>query len=270
MPSYGRQGQISSILMICCLLCSCASTYRNPYARLKDGPPKNPIKVSQIPDAKPHYIPKSRYGNPPTYVVDGKRYYVLKNAAGYNRRGIASWYGTKFDGRLTSTREPYSMYGMTAASPTLPLPTFVRVTNLENGRQCVVKVNDRGPFAPNRIIDLSYAAAKKLGFMRKGTALVQVTALNMFRPDHVKPVVLSKNPQLFLQVGAFTHFTYAQKLQQKLARMIHKPVRINRAYWHGKPLYRVQVGPLVGVGESDALHIKLTRDGYHQLLTVVS
>ena len=128
----------------------------------QDGPPSKNIDVTQIPNAVPKAEPKSQYGNPSSYTVNGKTYYVLKNAQGYDKKGIASWYGTKFHGQLTSTREPYNMYAMTAASTELPLPTYVRVTNLENGRQVIVKVNDRGPFDKDRIIDLSYVAAKKL------------------------------------------------------------------------------------------------------------
>ena len=147
-----------SIITCLGLLTACSSvTVR------KDSAPTGNFDASRVPDAKPRKLPKSRYGNPKSYVVFGKRYHVLNSAEGYNKRGIASWYGTKFHGQLTSSREPYNMYAMTAASPNLPIPTFVRVTNLENGRTIIVKVNDRGPFASNRIIDLSYAAAKKLG-----------------------------------------------------------------------------------------------------------
>src|SRR3990167_10359932 len=128
-----------------------------------DGPPHYNVDVDKIHDPVPHYIPKSKYGNPEHYTVFGKRYHVLKTARHYDKRGIASWYGTKFDGRLTSTRERYHLTDMTAASPELPIPCFVRVTNLENGQQVIVKVNDRGPFANNRIMDLSYVAAKKIG-----------------------------------------------------------------------------------------------------------
>jgi rare lipoprotein A len=135
-----------------------------------------------VPDAMPRIEPRSRYGNPPFYDVFGKRYYVLSSSVGYWERGVASWYGPGFHKVRTSTGEPYDMYGMTAAHKTLPLPAYVRVTNLQNGRSIVVRVNDRGPFVGNRIIDLSYTAAAKLDMLRNGTALVEVRALDPSTP----------------------------------------------------------------------------------------
>jgi rare lipoprotein A len=123
--------------------------------------------------------PRARYGNPPFYDVFGKRYYVLSSSVGYWERGVASWYGPGFHKERTSIGEPYDMYGMTAAHKTLPLPTYVRVTNLQNGRSIVVRVNDRGPFVGNRIIDLSYTAAAKLDMLRNGTAMVDVRAIDL-------------------------------------------------------------------------------------------
>ena len=131
-----------------------------------------------VPDAVPRVEPRSRYGNPPFYEVFGKRYYVLSSSVGYWERGVASWYGPGFHKERTSTGEPYDMYGMTAAHKTLPLPAYVRVTNLQNGRSIVVRVNDRGPFVGNRIIDLSYTAAAKLDMLRNGTAMVEVRSID--------------------------------------------------------------------------------------------
>jgi rare lipoprotein A len=125
----------------------------------------------------PRYEPRSRNGNPPFYDVMGKRYFVLSSSVGYVERGVASWYGPGFHKVRTSTGEPYDMYAMTAAHKTLPLPAYVRVTNLQNGRSVVVRVNDRGPFVGNRIIDLSYTAAYKLDMLRNGTAMVEVRSL---------------------------------------------------------------------------------------------
>jgi rare lipoprotein A len=133
----------------------------------------------------PRPEPRSRYGNPPFYDVFGKRYFVLPTSAGYVERGIASWYGPGFHEVRTSTGEPYDMYGMTAAHKTLPLPAYVRVTNLQNGRSIVVRVNDRGPFVGNRIIDLSYTAAAKLDMLRNGTAIVEVRAIDPTAPESV-------------------------------------------------------------------------------------
>ncbi len=130
-----------------------------------------------VPDMVPRAEPRSRTGNPPFYDVLGKRYFVLSSGVGYVERGVASWYGPGFHKVRTSTGEPYDMYAMTAAHKTLPLPAYVRVTNLQNGRSVVVRVNDRGPFVGNRIIDLSYTAASKLDMLRNGTAMVEVRTL---------------------------------------------------------------------------------------------
>ena len=135
-----------------------------------------------VPDAVPRIEPRARYGNPPFYDVFGKRYYVLSSSVGYWERGVASWYGPGFHKVRTSIGEPYDMYAMTAAHKTLPLPAYVRVTNLQNGRSVVVRVNDRGPFVGNRIIDLSYTAAAKLDMLRNGTAMVDVRTIDPMTP----------------------------------------------------------------------------------------
>lgn len=154
----------------------------------RDGGPDRHVDLASVPDAVPRDEPHSRYGNPAHYEVYGKRYHVRDSADGYVERGIASWYGTKFHGRRTSSGEPYDMYRMTAAHKTLPLPTYCRVTNLRNGRSVIVRVNDRGPFHANRIIDLSYVAAAKLGIAANGTGLVEVRALDPGAPEE-EPVV---------------------------------------------------------------------------------
>ena len=138
-----------------------------------------------MPDAVPRVEPRSKYGNPPYYDAFGKRYYVLSTNLGYVERGVASWYGPGFHQVRTSTGEPYDMYAMTAAHKTLPLPAYVSVTNLQNGRSVVVRVNDRGPFVGNRIIDLSYSAAAKLDMVRGGTAFVEVRSLD---PSAKRPI----------------------------------------------------------------------------------
>ena len=135
-----------------------------------------------MPDAIPRIEPRARSGNPPFYSVFGKRYYVLSSSVGYRERGVASWYGPGFHKMRTSIGERYDMYGMTAAHKTLPLPAYVRVTNLQNGRSVVVRVNDRGPFVGNRIIDLSYSAAVKLDMLHNGTAMVEVRTVDPTPP----------------------------------------------------------------------------------------
>lgn len=144
---------------------------------IQDSAPDEIPRVDLIPEPVPHAEPRSRYGNRSPYTVLGKSYEVLDSAEGYVGRGIASYYGKKFHGRRTSSLEVYDMYTFSAAHKTLPLPSYARVTNLDNGKSVVVRVNDRGPFHEGRIIDLSYAAAVKLGIHRSGTAPVEVRAL---------------------------------------------------------------------------------------------
>jgi rare lipoprotein A len=146
-----------------------------------------------IPDAVPRVEPRARLGNPPFYDVFGRRYYVLSSSSAYIERGVASWYGPGFHKVRTSTGELYDMYGMTAAHKTLPLPAYVRVINLQNGRSCVVRVNDRGPFVGNRIIDLSYTAAAKLDMLQNGTAMVEVRAIDPSSPTR-EPVFPVSGP----------------------------------------------------------------------------
>jgi rare lipoprotein A len=159
-------------------LAGCLTTSAPPVSDNVIPPAPPAAAPPAVPDAAPRAEPRSRHGNPPFYDVFGKRYYVLSSSAAYVERGVASWYGPGFHKVRTSTGEQYDMYGMTAAHKTLPLPAYVRVTNLQNGRNVVVRVNDRGPFVGNRIIDLSYTAASRLDMLRNGTAMVEVRALD--------------------------------------------------------------------------------------------
>ena len=157
---------------------STASTSSGRYAMSGDAYPLEPPDVTKVPDAEPRIEQPSRAGNRPNYEVWGKTYHVLPDATGYEKRGTASWYGEKFHGYATSNGEIYDMYKMSAAHRSLPLPTFARVTSLDNGRSVIVRVNDRGPFHSDREIDLSYAAAARLGFLENGTGSVKVEAIN--------------------------------------------------------------------------------------------
>lgn len=143
-----------------------------------DSAPTHPIDLSKIKEPIPKLEPKSKYGNPDSYKVLGKRYYTMDKSSGFKQTGLASWYGTKFHGKRTSSGEPYNMYAMTGAHKTLPLPTYARVTNKANNKSIILKINDRGPFHSDRIIDLSYAAASKLGVLGMGTAKVELTAID--------------------------------------------------------------------------------------------
>jgi rare lipoprotein A len=182
---------LALVLALAAVLNACSSaprvgapppTVQIPPRGAAGAAPPPPAHLLDVPDAIPRVEPRSIYGNPPSYEVFGKRYYVMASGVGYVERGVASWYGPGFHKERTSVGEPYDMYGMTAAHKTLPLPAYVRVTNLQNGRSCVVRVNDRGPFVGNRIIDLSYTAAAKLDMLRDGTAMVEVRTLQPLEP----------------------------------------------------------------------------------------
>ncbi len=185
-----------------------------------DGPPSQSVDIARIPDAVPQNAPLSRTGNNP-YEVFGKRYVPIPSARGFEQTGHASWYGRKFHGKRTSSGEPYDMFAMTAAHPTLPLPTWIRVYNHANRRSVVVKVNDRGPFLRDRIVDLSYAAATKLDIVRKGTGRVTITAV--FPEDGVGGTTASYQNQAtiqyLIQVGAFSEQANAISLRLKLANL---------------------------------------------------
>lgn len=236
----------------------------------KDGPPPFAVDVSQLKDAVPKYEPKCAYGNPTVYTAEGKQYYVMDSAKGYSKVGMASWYGTKFHGKLTSSHEPYDMLAMTAASPTLPIPTYVRVTNLENNRQVIVKVNDRGPFANDRIMDLSYAAAKKLGYAEKGTAKVKVEAITTFENNNTpSATALATNKQFYLQVGAFDQMAKAQRIKVQVAQLTHQTTRIEPLTTHTKTLYRVQIGPLLDLQKPEVV-ARLQHQGFSNPITISS
>lgn len=164
-----------SLLALAVLMSGCSTQVKR-----KDGPPKFAVDETRVPDATPKPEKLAKYGNMRSYVVFGKRYYTMKSAKNYEAVGTASWYGTQFHAHRTSSGEPYNMLGMTAAHKTLPLPTYVEVTNLKNNRKIIVKVNDRGPFESNRLIDLSYVAAKKLGMLGHGTAQVRIKAIDPY------------------------------------------------------------------------------------------
>jgi len=231
----------------------------------QDGPPSRQVDVSKISNAVPKVEPKSRYGNPASYEVNGQRYHVLPSSKGYHATGIASWYGTKFNGQLTSDRETYNMFKMTAAHKTLPLPTYAKVTNLENGRQIIVKINDRGPFEKNRIIDLSYVAAKKLGILAKGTGLVEVDAIDphhtQYIPLHNRTIIPNPHPQIYLQVGAYSNRQNAERMLARIRNELSMTANIYDGVYQGNPIYRVKIGPLTNVAQADRVTAQLESIG---------
>ena len=212
-------------------------------------------------DAEPRLEPRSRLGNPPFYVVDGRRYVVLESAHGFQERGIASWYGPDFHGKMASNGEDYDMYTMTAAHKTLPLPCYVRVTNLENGRTAIVRVNDRGPFVDNRIIDLSFAAATRLGVVQKGTAPVEIAVVEpgdagvQVADPGPRPVM--GKPRLYLQTGAFAQRENAERMRQRLLLAQMGPVDIRTETAGDRPVHKVWVGPFADVTGLDAASARL-------------
>jgi rare lipoprotein A len=221
--------------------------------------PPPPADLASIPDAVPRVEPRSTLGNPPFYDVMGKRYFVLATAEGYKERGVASWYGPTFHEKNASNGDAYDMYAMTAAHKTLPLPSYVRVTNLANGRSVVLRVNDRGPFVGNRIIDLSYTAAWKLDMLKQGTAFVEVEAL---APGTLSttaaavappaPVSLGSVATLYIQAGAFGVEDNARRLADRLRAAgiptvaLREPVAPSR-------LWRVRIGPVADVAAYDRI-----------------
>lgn len=246
-----------------------------------------PPLPQSVPDAVPRYEPRSAHGNPPFYEVFGKRYYVLSSSADYVERGVASWYGPGFHKILTSTRETYDMYGMSAAHKTLPLPAYVRVTNLQNGRSIVVRVNDRGPFVGNRIIDLSYTAAAKLDMLRSGTAMVEIRTVQPAQsaspaggpnivvaavganaaapPLPIAPAPVTSAPvaALFVQAGAFADPANAEGLADKLKGHGYGRVFVRNDLIGGRSMYRVRIGPVPDVPEFDRIVAALDRAGVH-------
>lgn len=245
-------------LMLSFLLTSCA---------VKDGAPENyNSHWQEIEDAVPQDGPFSRYGNPDSYEVFGQNYQVLASNDGFSEKGLASWYGTKFHGQRTSSGESYDMYAMTAAHKSLRIPTYVEVTNLSNNRKAIVKVNDRGPFHEGRIIDLSYAAATKLGVAETGTAPVMIRVIDAKKPKvaPVKSVVVAgaeiansvadvadepsaeelTGSQFYVQVAAFSNEENALQMLNDLTGKNFRSVRIHVESAQGKMLYRVRIGPV--------------------------
>lgn len=241
-------------------LAACAGS---PPRRSEPAPEAVPVPAAPPPaadaDAVPRAEPKSRKGNPPFYDVKGKRYYVISSSAGFWERGVASWYGPGFHKEQTSNGESYDMYGMTAAHKTLPLPAYVRVTNLENGRSIAVRVNDRGPFVGNRIIDLSYAAAAKLDMLRNGTAMVEVRSLDALTP--ATAAAPAANPDLYVQAGAFSDPENAQRMAERLRGGGYGKIFVRDDEIAGRRMYRVRIGPVRSVPEFDRVVAALERAG---------
>lgn len=267
--------------------CSTTPKKKRRYKQLNDGYPTSAPNLSRIKNADPRIEAKSKIGNPKKYVVFNKQYHVLHSSKGYAERGVASFYGTKFQGHKTSNGEVYNMYDMSAAHKTLPLPTYVEVKNLDNGTKVIVRVNDRGPFHRNRIIDLSYTAAHKLGMLGRGTARVEVRAIDphiwlaenrgrrhssrlasncaTYTTPTSKHSVASRSNKtnknyrgaLILQIGVFKHKDHAIQLARQTKQVIHHPVKIKvTTTASNKKLFKVTIGPVAQ--STDLNHLRST------------
>jgi rare lipoprotein A len=274
--AFGRLGGVAAIV----LLAAC-STVPRPEIGSKDGAPTQPPpNLALLPDPVPHAEPPSKYGNKSPYQVFGKIYYVMPEPSNYREYGTASWYGTKFHGQSTSSGEPYDMYKLTAAHRSLPIPSYVRITNLDNHKTAIVRVNDRGPFHSERLIDVSYAAAVKLGFADRGTARVVVEVVDgsdsvdtrVAKQDSNAPTMsaaatasapvaaLADVPpepavpspgRIFLQAGAFRDPAGAQRLREDLVAIVGDRVTVQPTA--DDRLYRVRIGPVSQMSEATRL-----------------
>lgn len=276
MTGLGRIAAMGFCLALVALLPACSGKSTGPASAEspatvtvdRDGLGDRRLRPDEIIEPVPREEPLARYGNHSPYEVFGKRYTVMNTSAGYDETGLASWYGAKFHGRRTSSGEPYDMYKASAAHRSLPLPTYAEVTNLDNGNKVVVKVNDRGPFHSDRIIDLSYAAAVKLDMVNQGTARVRVrtlTTTNRTEPSLAQPQATAG---ILLQVGAFSSRAGARRLSERLIRAGFKPISIQqpaakprRHQRDRDPLYRVWIGPLASVTDANRVADRVERLG---------
>ncbi len=232
------------------------------YSIEQDRAPSGHLDIASIPEVVPEPFARTLAGNRSPYTVLGKTYHVMVTEDGYNERGIASWYGEKFHGHKTSNGEVFDMYKVSAAHKSLPIPSFLRVTNLDNNRSLVVRVNDRGPFHGDRIVDLSYAAALKLGYADRGTARVQLEAII---PDGVvvdraaannnntlsqQTLRVASTGDKYIQVGAFADINSAREMSDKLRAMTNRPVFIRSLdSANSGVLHRVRIGPVNDTSE---------------------
>lgn len=277
-PLRSSTGAVTACLLLV-LLTACSSssvkkqgveTTASKPRPTQDGAPDYFRDVSQIPDAIP--TPHTGAYKASPYRVLGRNYNPMKDGRNYRESGLASWYGTKFHDQLTANGESYDLYGMTAAHKTLPLPTYVRVTNLDNQRSIIVRVNDRGPFHSDRIIDLSYAGAVKLGFAEKGVARVKVEGIDpvVWQQQNNPGYLVKAQPQtppmaavvspapaaeggLYLQVGAFASTQAAEQLRRQLQSMVSAPVFVSPVQLDSNTLHRVRLGPVDNHDEAEKL-----------------
>ena len=230
------------------------------YQHARDGAPPMPIDPADVHDAVPRPDPILSVGNASPYTIDGVTYEILDKYEGYRVTGTASWYGAKFHGHETSNGEIYNLYLASAAHKTLPIPCYARVTNLGNGKSITVRVNDRGPFHSDRVIDLSYGAAVKLGYMEAGTAQVEVVVVEVVGVDDRRGTLAGD--YRYLQLGAYSSETSALQLQDRLQELLAPPVFVSQVQSGENLLYRVRIGPMSGAGEIGSVQEQLRTAGY--------
>jgi rare lipoprotein A len=278
-------GTRTVIFLLVAMLAACSTTppprssappaNAGRYEMQNDSGVLEPIDLAMVRMVEPKRENRTLAGNKSPYTINGRTYRVLDNEAGYTETGMASWYGRKFHGHLTSNGEVYDMFQLSAAHTTLPIPSYIRVTNLDNGKSIIARVNDRGPFHPGRIVDMSYAGAVMLGYADRGTARVRVEAIV---PDTApapattvqaityaasdtldnvatERVMIEENRgQEFLQVGAFSSLDSARGLVTRLSGMTSAPVLIkSESNSEGRTLHKVRIGPLTDDGQTQKL-----------------
>ncbi|WP_218310621.1 septal ring lytic transglycosylase RlpA family protein [Alteromonas antoniana] len=272
------------VSLLSLVLSGCQSAPQGRYKQRQDSAPAYTHAPPAMIDAVPKYEPYRKFNSRP-YEVLGKRYFPMQDGKGFEQTGYASWYGQKFHGHLTSNGETYNMFAMTAAHKTLPLPSFVRVTNLSNGKQAIVRVNDRGPFHDNRIIDLSYAAAMKLDYHQHGTTQVKLEVIHF---DENNNVTVGKNPTVtyeeyagivparndtrsdttstatFIQVAALSDIERAKSISQVLSSLYQVPAQIPLV----DNIYKLRLGPLSDRFQVKMLLDELKTNGYPGAYTV--
>lgn len=239
------------------------TTTDSRYKLAQDKAPDQAFDASQIKELTPVYEPPSAKGNRSPYTVWGKQYEVLPSGVGYKTQGIASWYGKKFHGYATANGEVYDMYQLSAAHKSLPLPSYVLVTNLENQRQVLVRVNDRGPFHEDRVIDLSYAAAMRLGMLKNGTAKVKLETIDPITWNGgMDPSLNHLTPPVMVQVAAMSKVDSAQRIKSNLSKKTPQKIQVVSTEVKQRLLHKVQIGPVATRSELQTLIEMLVKEGF--------
>ncbi len=268
MKQYTLKSSTLALALVSIVACSSApapapeSSNSGRYSIQQDRAPTRSLDLSSIPEVVPEPIQRTMAGNRSPYTVLGKSYDVLMTEEGYQERGVASWYGEKFHGHKTSNGEVFDMYQVSAAHKSLPIPSFLRVTNLDNNRSIIVRVNDRGPFHGDRIVDLSYAAAVKLGYADRGTARVQLesvvangavrdrSATAMASSSPIETLSLGSVGDKYVQIGAFSDLSAAREVSDRVEELTSLPVFIRSVNTsNNRILHRVRVGPISDAGQ---------------------